>query len=72
MKEPGVIVLVAAKEDVQLVVAQHTLRALIFHEPADPFDHRGTARPAIHQIADEDKTSPLRMSSVAVVSQSLP
>jgi hypothetical protein len=83
-KEPIIIVLAAlskrvlgalllfgeiAQKQVQIVVAEHTLGAARFHKLRDQANNGWAIGASVGQIADEDKSSRLRVRTIRTVSK---
>ena len=69
MEKPDVVGLAAAKEDVQLVIAQHALRPFALDKATDQIDDGRTVGTAIHQVANEDEATACGVAAVRGVSQ---
>jgi lysyl-tRNA synthetase class II len=58
-----------AQKQVQIVVAEHTLGAARFHELLDQADSGRAVGPSIGQIANKDKSPPLRVRTIRTISK---
>jgi hypothetical protein len=68
-KEPTVVVLAMAEQDVQIMVAQNALRPASFDEALDEIDDRWTIWATVSEVADEDEYSAIGMLSVVAVAK---
>ena len=68
-EEPSVIVLVFAKQDVQVVIPKHTLSTSRFDETLNEINNRWTIRATVCQIAYEDEPLLVRVRPIGSVTQ---
>jgi hypothetical protein len=68
-KEPVIVVLSVAQQNVHIVIAKNTLGTPRFDETLNEIDNGWAIRPTVGQVAHEDESSALGMLPVAVVTE---
>jgi len=68
-KEPAIVVLAVAEQDVEIVIAKDALRTTGFDQTLNEIDNRWAIWATVGQIADEDESSAIGMLSIAAVAK---
>jgi hypothetical protein len=68
-KEPTIVVLAVAEQDVQIVIAQHTLGTTDFDKTLNEIDDGRAVGATVGQIADKDKSSAIGMLPAVAVAK---
>ena len=68
-KEPTIVVLAVAEQDVQIVIAQHTLGTTDFDKTLNEIDDGRAVGATVSEVADEDEYSAIGMLSVVAVAK---